>query len=175
EARGLAEEAVAIAGQTGACAEEAIARTALGSALVNLGEVDVGLAELETAARLATQADDVTVALRAIHNRSDVLLATGRLDEAAAVALGGLAEARPLLRPVPGRQRHRCAVRFGLLGPSRTGLPPGPGGRRVRRDPDPVAPREGRAGDGPRRPRCGRGAAPDLAAPASRPDRRGPK
>jgi len=96
EARGLAEEAVAIAGQTGACAEEAIARTALGSALVNLGEVDVGLAELETAARLATQADDVTVALRAIHNRSDVLLATGRLDEAAAVALGGLAEARRL-------------------------------------------------------------------------------
>src|SRR5262249_53231367 len=81
-------------------AEEAIARTALGSALVNLGEVDVGLAELETAARLATQADDVTVALRAIHNRSDVLLATGRLDEAAAVALGGLAEARR-----PGRPR----------------------------------------------------------------------
>jgi ATP/maltotriose-dependent transcriptional regulator MalT len=96
EARGLAEEAVAIAGQAGARAEEAIARTALGGALVNLGDPDAGLAQLETAARLATQADDVTVALRAIYNRSDVLLATGRLDEAAAVALDGLAEARRL-------------------------------------------------------------------------------
>jgi DNA-binding CsgD family transcriptional regulator/tetratricopeptide (TPR) repeat protein len=96
ESRGPAEDAVAIAGQVGACAEEAAARIALGAALVNLGEVDAGFAELEAAVRLATQADKMVVALRAILNRSDVLLATGRLDEAAAVALGGLAEARRL-------------------------------------------------------------------------------
>jgi DNA-binding CsgD family transcriptional regulator/tetratricopeptide (TPR) repeat protein len=96
EARGPAEEAVAIAGQVGARAEEATARTVLGTALGNLGEVDAGLAELEAAIRLAKQADKVVVALRAILNRSDVLLAAGRLNEAAAVALGGLAEARRL-------------------------------------------------------------------------------
>src|SRR5262249_11931002 len=59
EARGLAEEAVAIAGRAGARAEEATARTALGGALVNLGDPDAGLAELEAAVRLATQAGDV--------------------------------------------------------------------------------------------------------------------
>jgi DNA-binding CsgD family transcriptional regulator/tetratricopeptide (TPR) repeat protein len=93
EAREVAEEAVAIAGQVGARAEEATARTALGCPLVQLGDPDAGLAQLETAARLAAQAGDVTVAVRAILNRSDVLLAAGRMDEAATVALDGLAEA----------------------------------------------------------------------------------
>jgi len=96
EVREVAEEAAAIASQAGARAEEAIARTALGGALVNLGDPDAGLAELEAAARLATQAGDVIVAVRAIHNRSDGLLAAGRLEEAATVALDGLAEARRL-------------------------------------------------------------------------------
>jgi hypothetical protein len=44
EARELAEEAIAIAGQVGAHAEEANARTALGAALGYLGEPDAGLA-----------------------------------------------------------------------------------------------------------------------------------
>jgi ATP/maltotriose-dependent transcriptional regulator MalT len=96
EARGLAEEAVAIACQVGARAEEASARTALGGALIHLGETDIGLAELEAAPRLATEVGDVILALRMILNHSNGLLAAGRLDEAATVALGGIGEARRL-------------------------------------------------------------------------------
>jgi DNA-binding CsgD family transcriptional regulator/tetratricopeptide (TPR) repeat protein len=96
EARGLAEEAVAIAGQAGARAEEANARTALGGALVSLGDPDAGLAELEAARQLATQAGDVIVVLRAVIGISDALLATGRLDEAAVVALDGIQQGRRL-------------------------------------------------------------------------------
>jgi hypothetical protein len=96
EARRLAEAAVTIALKVGARAEEASARTALGGALIYLGDPDAGLAELAAARRLATQADDVTVALRAIQNHSDALLAAGRLEEAATVALDGIAEAHRL-------------------------------------------------------------------------------
>jgi tetratricopeptide (TPR) repeat protein len=86
EARGLAEEAVAIAGQVGARVEEAIARTALGGALIYLGDPAAGLAELQEAVGLATEAGDVIVVLRAILNHSDGLLA----------AMDGLREARRL-------------------------------------------------------------------------------
>jgi tetratricopeptide (TPR) repeat protein len=96
EARELAEEAIAIAGQVGAHAEEANARTALGAALGYLGEPDAGLAELAAARRLATQAGDVILALRTIVYHSDVLLAAGHLDQAATVALDGLDQARHL-------------------------------------------------------------------------------
>jgi DNA-binding CsgD family transcriptional regulator/tetratricopeptide (TPR) repeat protein len=96
EAKGVAEEAVAIAWQVGACAEEASARTALGGALMHLGDPDAGLAELEAARRLAAQAGDVIVALRAIVNHSDALLMAGRLEEAATVALDGIKQARRL-------------------------------------------------------------------------------
>jgi DNA-binding CsgD family transcriptional regulator/tetratricopeptide (TPR) repeat protein len=96
EARGPAEEAAAIAGQVGAAAEEANAHTALGGALIYLGDPDAGLAELEAAHRRATQAGNVIVLLRAIMTRSDGLLTTGRLEDAATVALDGLDEARHL-------------------------------------------------------------------------------
>jgi DNA-binding CsgD family transcriptional regulator len=96
EARGPAEEAAAIARQVGARAEEAAARTALGSVLVELGDPDAGLAEYEAAVHLARQADVVTDLLRAILNRSDGLVATGRMEEAAAAALDGIPEARRL-------------------------------------------------------------------------------
>ncbi len=96
EARGPAEEAVAIARQVGARAEEASARTALGSVLIELGDADAGLAELAAAARLARQTDEVVDLLRAILNRSDGLLAAGRMEEAVAVALDGIPEARRL-------------------------------------------------------------------------------
>jgi DNA-binding CsgD family transcriptional regulator len=96
EARGPAEEAVAIAEQVGARAEEASARTTLGGALIHLGDADAGLAELEAAVGLATQADDVIVLLRAVLNYSDALLAAGRLDEAATVALDGIQQAHRL-------------------------------------------------------------------------------
>jgi DNA-binding CsgD family transcriptional regulator len=96
EARGPAEKAVAIAGQVGAVAEEASARTALGGALLYLGNADAGLAEQEAAVRLATQAGEVTLLLRAINNHSYTLLAAGRLEQAATVALDGLQQARRL-------------------------------------------------------------------------------
>jgi DNA-binding CsgD family transcriptional regulator/tetratricopeptide (TPR) repeat protein len=96
EVREVAEEAVAIARQVGARAEEATARTALGGALVNLGDADTGLAELAAAVRLAMETGDVILALRAINNHSDMLVATGRLEEAATVALHGLQQARRL-------------------------------------------------------------------------------
>jgi ATP/maltotriose-dependent transcriptional regulator MalT len=96
EARGPAEEAVAIAAQVGVVAEEANARTALGGALIGIGDADAGLAELEAAVRLATQAGDVILALRAILNHSDGLLAAGRLEQAATVALDGVGEANRL-------------------------------------------------------------------------------
>jgi DNA-binding CsgD family transcriptional regulator len=93
EARGPAEEAVTIATQVGARAEEANARTALGSAQINLGDPDAGLAELQAAVRLATQAGDMILALRATVSHSDGLLAAGRPAEAATVALDGIEEA----------------------------------------------------------------------------------
>jgi DNA-binding CsgD family transcriptional regulator len=96
EARGLAEQAVAMARQVGARAQEATARTTLGSALVYLGNPGAGLTELAAAVRLATQAGETIDLLRAIVNHSDCLLAAGRLDDAATVALDGFQQARRL-------------------------------------------------------------------------------
>jgi ATP/maltotriose-dependent transcriptional regulator MalT len=96
ELREPAEEAIATAERVGARAEEANARTALGGALIYLGEPDAGLAELDTAVRLATEAGDLIVMLRAVLNHSDKLLAAGRLMEAATVALDGIQPARRL-------------------------------------------------------------------------------
>jgi DNA-binding CsgD family transcriptional regulator len=96
EVREVAEEAVAIARQVGARAEEANARMALGAALGNLGDADAGLAEGQAAVRLARQTDDVILALRAIVGHSDGLLAASRMDEAATVALDGIQQARRL-------------------------------------------------------------------------------
>jgi DNA-binding NarL/FixJ family response regulator len=103
QARVLAEEAALTAAQTGARAQEATARRALGLALAHLGEPGAGLAELDAAHRLAAEAGDVLAALRAIVARSDVLLAAGRIDESAQAALGGMQEAR----------RHGLARTFG--------------------------------------------------------------
>ncbi len=115
EAKASAEEAVAIAGRVGAHTEEANARTALGGALIHLGEADAGLAEQAAAVRIATQAGDVVDLLRAIVNHSDGLLATGRLEEAVVVALGGIQEAR---RPV------RCGLGQPAAGSGRAGAGP---------------------------------------------------
>jgi tetratricopeptide (TPR) repeat protein len=101
EARGPAEEAVTIARQVGARAEEANARIGLGTALGNLGELDAGLAELAAAHQLAMEAGEAVHMVRAMVNRSDLLIGTGRLDEAATVAMAGIDEARRL-----GLARH---------------------------------------------------------------------
>jgi DNA-binding CsgD family transcriptional regulator len=96
EVRGPAEDAIAIARQVDAVAEEATAHAALGDALISLGEADAGLAELAAAVRLATQAGEVIVVLRALVSRSDGLNAAGRPEEAVKVALEGIGEARRL-------------------------------------------------------------------------------
>jgi DNA-binding NarL/FixJ family response regulator len=101
EARGPAEEAVTIARQVGARAEEANARIGLGTALGNLGELDAGLAELAAAHQLAMEAGEAVHMVRAMVNRSDLLIGAGRLDEAATVAMAGIDEARRL-----GLARH---------------------------------------------------------------------
>jgi DNA-binding CsgD family transcriptional regulator/tetratricopeptide (TPR) repeat protein len=94
EARGPAEEAIAIAAQVGARAEEATAHATLGNALIHLGEADAGLAELAAAARLATQTGDVIFVLRTLVSCSDGLNAAGRPEEAVVVALDGIQQAR---------------------------------------------------------------------------------
>ena len=96
EAGGLAAEAAAIAARTAAPAEEATARMALGATLVQRGDVDGGLAELDAAVRLAGQGDAVVALLRAILNHSDALLAAGRMEEALEVALDGIRRTRGL-------------------------------------------------------------------------------
>jgi tetratricopeptide (TPR) repeat protein len=89
DAKEAAEEAVAIAGQVGAGAEEASARTALGYALAHLGDPDAGIVELQAARRLAERAGDPASLLRTIGDHADVLLAAGRLLQAAEAALDG--------------------------------------------------------------------------------------
>jgi DNA-binding CsgD family transcriptional regulator/tetratricopeptide (TPR) repeat protein len=93
EARKLAEEAAAMAGRVGAVREEAIARTALSSTLIHLGDADAGLAAMEAAVRLAREAGEVVDLLRTLVNHSDGLLAAGRLERAAEVALDAIREA----------------------------------------------------------------------------------
>ena len=92
----VAEEAVAIAAKVGARAEEASACTTLGGALIYLGNPDAALVELAAAVRLAPEAGDVILLLRAILYHSDALLAAGRLDQAATVALDGIQQAHRL-------------------------------------------------------------------------------
>jgi ATP/maltotriose-dependent transcriptional regulator MalT len=101
ESRGTAEEAVAVATQVGSRVEEANARVGLGTALGNLGELDAGLAELAAAHQLAMEAGEAVHMVRAMVNRSDLLLGAGRLEEAATVAMAGTDEARRL-----GLARH---------------------------------------------------------------------
>jgi ATP/maltotriose-dependent transcriptional regulator MalT len=84
-----AEQAVAAATGRGAPRREAAARMMLGMALAYL-EGDRGLPELETALRLATEAEDHATALRGHVNLSDALQTVGRSRESAEVAERGM-------------------------------------------------------------------------------------
>ena len=84
-----AEQAVAAATGRGAPRREAAARMMLGMALAYL-EGDRGLPELETALRLATEAEDHATALRGHVNLSDALQTLGRSRESAEVAERGM-------------------------------------------------------------------------------------
>ena len=84
-----AEQAVAAATGVGAPRREAPARMMLGMALAYL-EGDRGLPELETALRLAEEAEDHATALRGHLNLSDALQTLGRSRESAEVAERGM-------------------------------------------------------------------------------------
>jgi tetratricopeptide (TPR) repeat protein len=93
EARTEAERAIALAQQVpDGRSTEGHARNNLGCALAHLGEVERGVEELRTAARIAREElDDVDDIARATVNLNSVLFDAGRFDEALAVALGGIA------------------------------------------------------------------------------------
>jgi ATP/maltotriose-dependent transcriptional regulator MalT len=84
-----AEQAVAAATGLGAPRREAPARMMLGMALAYL-QGDRGLPELETALRLAEEAEDHATALRGHLNLSDALQTLGRSRESADVAERGM-------------------------------------------------------------------------------------
>jgi DNA-binding CsgD family transcriptional regulator/tetratricopeptide (TPR) repeat protein len=85
-ARARCEEAVAVARLTGARAEEGHALNTLGCALAGLGHVEVGIAHLQEAYRIASELRDPYDLCRARFNLSSVLLHDGHHEEAVAVA-----------------------------------------------------------------------------------------
>jgi hypothetical protein len=173
-------------------ATRAIARTALGGALIPLGDADAGLAELAAAIRLDAQAGEVVDLLRAVVNHSDGLLTAGRPEDAVVAALDGLQQARRLgLAPAFGPDLA-CNATEALFAlgrwdqaerVSREGLEASPIGAAEVSLPMARATGRGepalrRAAVRPRRPhpgrprRAGQGAAPRRAGPGRRGRRR---
>jgi ATP/maltotriose-dependent transcriptional regulator MalT len=93
EARDRAEEAIALAAQVpDGRPTEGHARNNLGVSLAHLGQVEQGIAELRTAARIAEEEfDDVDDIARAIVNLQSILFDDGRFEAALAVAGHGIA------------------------------------------------------------------------------------
>jgi DNA-binding CsgD family transcriptional regulator/tetratricopeptide (TPR) repeat protein len=87
--RELCEEAIAIAVQIGALAEEGDARRALGVDLAFLGDLEAGIGQLDLARQIAETVGKVDEVARAFANLSGLLEAFGRLEEATEVALEG--------------------------------------------------------------------------------------
>ena len=79
-------EAIDVALEIGAPAEEAHARTILGSDLVSLGDLDAGLAELENACRIAERAGALDTVIVASGNLAYQLIVADRLEEAVAAS-----------------------------------------------------------------------------------------
>jgi DNA-binding CsgD family transcriptional regulator/tetratricopeptide (TPR) repeat protein len=82
-------EAIDLALAIGAPAEEAHARTILGSDLVSLGELDAGLAELETACGIAERVGALDTLLVASGNLAYQLIVADRLEESIVAAKRG--------------------------------------------------------------------------------------
>ena len=92
DARGRCADAIAIAREVGARAEEGHARNTLGCALAFLGDFEPGVEHLRAALAIAEEVGDLDDLGRAYQNLSDVLGGPlNRLDEAAEVALEGRA------------------------------------------------------------------------------------
>jgi DNA-binding CsgD family transcriptional regulator/tetratricopeptide (TPR) repeat protein len=89
ESRRLCEEAIAIAGQIGALAEEGDARRALGVDLAFLGDLEAGVEQLREARRIAEAVGRVDEVARTFATLSGLLEAFGELEAATKVALEG--------------------------------------------------------------------------------------
>lgn len=97
----LAQRAVAVAQQVGAVAEEAHGLATLGIILARSGDMEAGLAALDTSLTLASRAGSIEDVVRAASNRMYLLCTAGRFTEALAVARDGQRAARSLGAP-PG-------------------------------------------------------------------------
>jgi DNA-binding CsgD family transcriptional regulator/tetratricopeptide (TPR) repeat protein len=89
ESRDLCQEAIAIARQLGALAEEGDARRALGVNLAFLGDLEAGVGQLGEARRIAEAVGKVDEVARALATLSGLLEAFGELEAATAVAMEG--------------------------------------------------------------------------------------
>ena len=89
ESRELCKEAIGIAQQLGALAQEGDARRALGVDLAFLGDLEAGVRELTEARRIADAVGRVDEVARCYATLSGLLEAFGRLEAAAQVALEG--------------------------------------------------------------------------------------
>jgi tetratricopeptide (TPR) repeat protein len=96
QAMARCEEAIAVARQVGARAEEGYALNVLGTSLCALGRMEAGTAYLEQAREIASELGEVADLVRAHINLATVLEKSGRCAEAADAYLAGLDVARRL-------------------------------------------------------------------------------
>ena len=94
QAMARCQEAIAVARQVGARAEEAHALNILGSSLCELGHVEAGIAYLEQAREIASELGEVSELILVHMNLATVLEESGRCADAADVYLAGFDVAR---------------------------------------------------------------------------------
>ena len=99
EAMPLATQAVTMAKQIGADAEYAHGLAILGIIRAQRGELEAGLAALDTSFALACRAGDIEGVVRAATNHMYLLYTAGRATEALDVARHGRQAARSLDAP----------------------------------------------------------------------------
>jgi DNA-binding CsgD family transcriptional regulator len=96
ESRGYAEQAIAVAVQAGARAQEAHARNTLGSDLAALGHHGAGISQLETALVMAREAADAAETGRCTINLTENLFKARRGADAVRTGEAGIAETTAL-------------------------------------------------------------------------------
>ena len=94
QAMARCQEAIAVARQVGARAEEAHALNILGSSLCELGHVEAGIAHLEQAREIASELGEVSELILVHMNLATALEESGRCADAADVYLAGFDVAR---------------------------------------------------------------------------------